>query len=487
MLRGASRPAAGGTSRRLLRVRRESVAHAHVRAVRRGRLRNERHAHRALHLGPPVGVAGRAEGERLRGAAAVARAPDAVHVLLGEERDVVVDHAARGRHVQPAGGDVGRHHDVRLAGGERVERLLPLPLAAVAVDEHGAHLVAAQRGGHPAGAPARAAEHHHAAAFPVLHERDGHRGLRVVGNVEQVLPEVAPLVRRAGDLGALAAHEVHAVRVAQHLLHHGLDGAGQGGGEEEHLPRFRRARQDLLRLRQEAHVEHAVRLVQHELLDERERQRVELAQLAHAARRAHQEVDALGDHLALRRQRALAEHRARAQHAAAEQLGGLARHLLRELARGAQHDRAQAAARVDRPALLPRGRLVEEPLRHRQEVGERLARARRRDGRHVAALDRGRDRGLLDRGRRARAHALERRHQEGRHAERGEAGAGGWGTGSVGVGGHPGHSTRPGGMLTAPGPSGGRRPRAARRRRRPRARPAGASPRTWRACACGGR
>ena len=338
-------------------------------------------------------------------------AADAVDVLLGEERHVVVDDAARRRHVQPARGDVGGHHHVGLAGRECRKRFLALALAAVAVDEHGLHLVASQCGRHPAGATARAAEDHHAASLAVLDERHREGGLGLVVDVMEVLAEVRTRFRRAGDLRSLPANEVHALRILQHLLHHRLHLPGHGGGVEEELPGLRRAGEDLLRLREEAHVEHAVGLVEHALLHERQRDGVQLAEFAHAARRSHQEIDAFLHHVALRRERALAVDRGGAEHRATEQLGCLACHLLRQLARGAEHQRAQAPARIHRAAAHLRRRLVDEALGHGQEVGECLAGAGGGHHGHVAPRQCCRDRGALHRRGHVGAHGGKRTHQ----------------------------------------------------------------------------
>ena len=67
-----------------------------------------------------------------------------------------------------------------------------------------------------------------------------------------------------------------------------------------------------------------------------------------------------------------------------------------ELARGRDDERARDAAR-----------LAEEALQDRQQERRRLAAARHRAGEDVPALDRGRDRVLLDRGRHGEAHLVD--------------------------------------------------------------------------------
>src|SRR5690606_3720031 len=76
----------------------------------------------------------RHQRQRLALQAVAAGAADAVHVVLGDHRQVVVDHQRQVRDVEPARGDVGGDQDPRLARLELVQRLLPLRLALVAVD-----------------------------------------------------------------------------------------------------------------------------------------------------------------------------------------------------------------------------------------------------------------------------------------------------------------------------------------------------------------
>ena len=64
---------------------------------------------------------------------------------------------------------------------------------------------------------------------------------------------------------ALLAH-LHILGRAQHFLGHALDLSRQRGREEQRLPIGRQRRHDLLNVGPEAHVHHAVRLVQHQEL-----------------------------------------------------------------------------------------------------------------------------------------------------------------------------------------------------------------------------
>ena len=71
----------------------------------------------------------------------------AVDVVLRVGRRIEVDHRVHAVHVDAPGGDVGGHQGVDRTADERVERLLPLLLAPVAVDGRGADPRAARAGG----------------------------------------------------------------------------------------------------------------------------------------------------------------------------------------------------------------------------------------------------------------------------------------------------------------------------------------------------
>ncbi len=62
-------------------------------------------------------------------------APDAVDIILRMLRHVEVNHVADFGHVQPPRGDIGRHQHFEAAVAEAAQRLLPLPLRAVGVQD----------------------------------------------------------------------------------------------------------------------------------------------------------------------------------------------------------------------------------------------------------------------------------------------------------------------------------------------------------------
>jgi len=83
-----------------------------------------------------VHAAALARGEQRNGDALLARpagAPDAVHVILGVRRHVVVEHMRNIRNVQSAGGHIGGYHQRHAAVAEAVEHQLAARLVQVAV------------------------------------------------------------------------------------------------------------------------------------------------------------------------------------------------------------------------------------------------------------------------------------------------------------------------------------------------------------------
>ena len=90
-----------------------------------------------------------------------------------------------------------------------------------------------------------------------------------------------------GGLGDLDAH-----RIVQELLGDAPDLRRHGGGEEQGLAGERHQLADALDVGNEAHVEHAVGLVDHQELDAGEQQPSALEMIEQTARRGDQHVDA---------------------------------------------------------------------------------------------------------------------------------------------------------------------------------------------------
>src|SRR5579862_5731840 len=102
-------------------------------------------ADQAQHLVKIAAVGRRDQGDRVAALAGAAGPADAVHVVVGVVRNVVVEDMADIGDVQTARGDVRGHQQLQLALAESVERLHPLALFEVAVDRRGVVAVLLQR------------------------------------------------------------------------------------------------------------------------------------------------------------------------------------------------------------------------------------------------------------------------------------------------------------------------------------------------------
>ena len=184
----------------------------------------------------------------------------------------------------------------------------------------------------------------------------------------------------------------------------------EGRREQERLAAVVELAQDALDLRHEAHVGHAVGLVDHEHLDVAERDRLTGREVDQASGSGDGHVDDAPERPLL-----TLDGRAAVEGGDVES-DGLGRrhqhvdHLSGELARGHEHERPRAPGR--RAAL--------GALEHREPEGQRLARAGRGLAADVGAVERVADGELLNGERFGDVVDGERRHQLGAQAELGE-------------------------------------------------------------------
>ena len=168
---------------------------------------------------------------------------------------------------------------------EALQRLDARVLALVAVDRRGVDAVALELVGEAVGAVLGLAEDEH--LLPVV-------GLDEVRE-ELALPlrldEVRPLRHRLGR--RVAARHLDGGRVLQELRGELADLVGEGGREEQRLPRARDRVDDALDVRDEAHVEHAVGFVEHEDLHLAQVHGLLAHEVEQAPRRGDEDVDAL--------------------------------------------------------------------------------------------------------------------------------------------------------------------------------------------------
>ena len=183
--------------------------------------------------------------------------------------------------------------------------------------------------------------------------------------------------------------DLHLHRVAQELVREGADGARPRRRVEERLPLLRdAAADDLADLRLEAHVEHAVGLVHHDVVDLVHPHLPRLEEVVEAPRRHDDDVHA-APHLAELRPLGRAAVQADRVHARAlAELPGLVLYLRRQLARRRHHQRRRPRTRV--------GPVLHDPDERGHHEGERLARAGLGDADDVLPAHRQAPRGRLD-------------------------------------------------------------------------------------------
>ena len=161
------------------------------------------------------------------------------------------------------------------------------------------------------------------------------------------------------------------------------DRSVERGREEHRLPLVPEQADDLVHLRLEAHVEHAVGLVEHEDRDRVEGDEPPVDQVLQAAGCGDEHVGLAGA-VGLGAERHAAVHGGDGEAARASERLELLGHLHRELTRRDEHERR-------RPTGIPADALDDRP-----GEGERLARAGRGLGEHVTAAEGGGDDELLN-------------------------------------------------------------------------------------------
>ncbi|MCW0435410.1 hypothetical protein NB723_000374 [Xanthomonas sacchari] len=226
------------------------------------------------------------------GRTVAAGAADAVHVVLGDHRQVVVDDLGQLVDVDAARGDVGRHQHGDAAGLEVAQCAQALALALVAMDRRGLQPGLVQEHGQLVGTVLGAGEHQGLLA-------------RVGGQQVQQQFALARTVHRMHAVGDGVGHGVARggldfLRVVHELAGQLLDAFLEGGREQQGLPvLLGQLGEDALDRRQEAHVEHAVGFVQHQDLDARQVHAAALEVVEQAARAGDQQVHAAAQRVEL--------------------------------------------------------------------------------------------------------------------------------------------------------------------------------------------
>ena len=310
---------------------------------------------------------------------------DAMDVVLGHHRQLEVDDVRQAVDVEAARGDLGGDEDRRPAGLEVGQRADPLSLALVAVDRDGRDAVAAELLGESIGAVLRAREHQRLV--------DGAGADEVAQQLALALA-----VDRVDDLrherrGGVARRDLDRRRLVQEAAGERPDLLGERRREQQVLAAGGQDVEDAADVADEAHVEHAIGLVEDEDLDRREVDRPLADMIEQATGRGDDEVDPAPERVGLRRKADAAVDRGGADAPVATVDADALLDLERELAgRGEDEgaDRPAAGARIDVRWA--------QALEQRQHEGRRLAGAGLGVGHEVTAGEDERDRLGLDGG-----------------------------------------------------------------------------------------
>ncbi len=297
------------------------------------------------------------EGDGPAELARAARATDAVDVVVRLRRDVEVNHITDARDVDAAREHVGRHEDVGVARAEVAEGALALVLAAVAVDRRGGDPRLPQAPADRVRAVLTAGEHDDAGRAFFFEEIGQQRVFRLRRDGQDVLLDRVRGARHRGDL--------HARRIVDQVgdLAHRL--VIERRGEQQRLARRRGLANDTSHRRQKPHVEHAVRLVEHEDADLVEVAGTLLDEVDQAPRRGDENVAAMLEGRDLRLVADAADNGQRDVARDVRDLRGDLVDLLGELARRGDDEHGGAVAVALAPAGAARARAPRHGLGRR--------------------------------------------------------------------------------------------------------------------------
>ena len=215
-------------------------------------------------------------------AARPARAADTVDIGLRHVGQVEVDDQGQLADVDAPGGDVRGHQNPDLAAFEALQGPDPAALALIAVDSHGGDICPPQLLYHSVCPVLCGGEHQHRLLLALLQKP--YQKTALVDLVHPVEPLLNGIHR-----GGLGRH-LHPHRVVEDGPGQLGDLPGHGGGKEQRLPFFRQTGDDLSHVVDKTHIQHPVRLVQHEDLQTSQIHMTLGAQVIEPARGGHQHV-----------------------------------------------------------------------------------------------------------------------------------------------------------------------------------------------------
>ena len=313
-------------------------------------------------------------------------------VGLGIDRHVVVDHVGDVVDVDPPGGDVGGDEDRGPTVTKGLHRLGAGVLGLVPMDRIGTDRGPQKRLGKPLGTVLGPGEDECTLDVPRAQVALEQVQLRVSIDLVEVLRD--RLHGRRFRIG------LYRDRILQDRVRQLADVLGERGGEEQRLAFFGKHPDDLGDVRDESHVEHAIRFIEHEGLDLCQVDVALVGEVHEPAGGRHEHVDAGPERLHL----VILAHTAVDHRMLERELESVGREALedlhREFPRGAEHQRAGRPA-PDAPAggtgLANLG--SGQSMQNRQGEGTGLSGTGLGATKNVPACECGRNRLLLDRGR----------------------------------------------------------------------------------------
>jgi len=310
-------------------------------------------------------------------------AANAMDVVFRHVRHVEIDDLRQLADVEPARGDLGRDERREMSGLEVGQRSRARRLALVAMDGGGADAGAAQLLGEAVRAVLGAREH----------ERLLPAALAIGAILEEMHEEMALVVFRDAKCElddafdrAVRRRHFDLNRIHEDARGERADVRRVSRGEHQVLPLRWQELDDSADIVDEAHVEHAVGFVEHEMLDLGEIGEAAVRKVEQPSRRCDQDVAADPKAVNLRPFADTAEDHARAQLLVRSIDADALQDLGREFAGRREHERARSAAR---------GGL--EQLQQGQHEGRGLAGAGLGAGQQVASAQHWRDGSGLDR------------------------------------------------------------------------------------------
>lgn len=234
----------------------------------------------------------RCEGKGIANGRRAARPPNAVNVIVGRHRDIVVDHVRNSCDVDSAGCDIRGDHDLVFAIFKTLERGCPLTLAAIAVEDRDRMASLLQAQGDLVGSVLGAGENQHAVKIRFFKQREKQ------GEFQSLADWIDGMRDRFIDGSCSPDGNAHGIRERE--PRHSLDFGRHGGRKEKGLAFFRAKADDGFDVVDKTHVEHAVDLVEHQHLEVIQPQRTLLEKIHQTSDRCDDDVAAFVQSISLR-------------------------------------------------------------------------------------------------------------------------------------------------------------------------------------------